>query len=338
MHVLIFIAAIAALKLAAPLFIPFALAMFFFLLLLPVMSAMCRTGLPRFAAAAVSVLTLFGLLAFLAYLSAGPAAKWLEELPALVPSVQAKLEPVSEPMAKIEAAASEVEKLADVDDEPASTKVRVEEQSAVSSLLDQASYFATLLVVTIFLTFFLLTYSEQLEQRIANLGRTFGERRRLLRIGRQLQVQISRFLGTITLINIVLGVVAGFIFYQLDVPNYWMWGGVVAFANFVPYLGAVTMTVVMSAVAIVSFDTLAQAAMVPLLYLLLTIIEGQLVTPILVGHRLDLNPLVIFIAVIFWTYMWGFVGALVAVPIIASSRIILSNIPATQPVARLLAK
>jgi predicted PurR-regulated permease PerM len=157
-------------------------------------------------------------------------------------------------------------------------------------------------------------------------------------MAQDIQNEISRFLSSIMLINIVLGAVSAMVFWMLDVPNYLLWGSAVTVANFVPYVGAAVMFVVLTTVGLISFETLAEAAIVPLSFLALTIIEGQLVTPILVGRRLDLSPLVIFVAVVFWSYLWGLVGALVAVPIVASTKIVLGHIPSLRPVARLLGR
>jgi predicted PurR-regulated permease PerM len=132
--------------------------------------------------------------------------------------------------------------------------------------------------------------------------------------------------------------VAALVFWLLDVPNFLLWGGAVAIANFVPYVGAAAMFVVLAAVGLISFDSLGEAIRVPLSFLLLTIVEGQLVTPILVGRRLDLSPLVIFVAVIFWSYLWGLVGAIVAVPIVASTKIVLHHVSALRPVAKLFSR
>jgi predicted PurR-regulated permease PerM len=170
------------------------------------------------------------------------------------------------------------------------------------------------------------------------LGRDFAERRRLIMIGRDIQSEISRFISMITLINACLGALSAAAFWWLGVPNALLWGSAIAIANFVPYIGAAIMLVVLAAVGLISFDTLAEALLVPGSFLVLTVLEGQLLTPILVGRRLDLSPLVIFLAVIFWSYMWGLVGALVAVPIIASTKIALWHIPTLRPIARLLGR
>jgi predicted PurR-regulated permease PerM len=335
---ILFLAFIVVLKLAKPLLTPIALAAFFFLVLVPPMSFLLRLRFPRSIAATVVITLLFVCMGLAAFRFAAPAAQWIGELPRLVPSIKDKLLPVSEPISRIEAAASEVENLTQISAAPAANTVQIEGQSIFDTLMEAAPLLLLSMTVVIFLTFFLLVYGERLQQNIAQLGRNFSERRRLVRIGQDIQNEISRFLSSIMLINVALGAVSALVFWILDVPNYLLWGGAVTIANFVPYVGAAVMFVVLTAVGLISYETLAEAALVPLSFLILTIVEGQLVTPILVGRRLDLSPLVIFVAVIFWSYIWGLVGALVAVPIVASTKIVLGHVPSLRPLSKLLGR
>jgi predicted PurR-regulated permease PerM len=338
LNFLLAITLIVVMKLGKAFLTPIALAAFFYLLLMPVMKLLLRLKIPR-SPAAIAVITLAcGLLGLGVVQFAEPAAKWIDEIPQVLPSIKSKLTPVSKPIQKIGEAASEVENLTQIDTLSRKETVQIADPGILEGVIEATPELLVSLGVVLFLTFFLLVYGERLGKKIAELGRSFAAQRKLLRIGRDIQGELSRFLGTITLINIGLGVVAALIFWLLDVPNFLLWGSAVAIANFVPYAGAAAMFVVLAAVGLVSFDSLGEATRVPLSFLLLTIVEGQLVTPILVGRRLDLSPLVIFVAVIFWSYLWGLVGAIVAVPIVASIKIILHHVPELRPVAKLFAR
>lgn len=338
LNFLLAITLIVVMKLGKAFLTPIALAAFFYLLLMPVMKLLLRLKIPR-SPAAIAVITLAcGLLGLGVVQFAEPAAKWIDEIPQVLPSIKSKLTPVSKPIQKIGEAASEVENLTQIDTLSRKETVQIADPGILEGVIEATPELLVSLGVVLFLTFFLLVYGERLGRKIAELGRSFAAQRKLLRIGRDIQGELSRFLGTITLINIGLGVVAALIFWLLDVPNFLLWGSAVAIANFVPYAGAAAMFVVLAAVGLVSFDSLGEATRVPLSFLLLTIVEGQLVTPILVGRRLDLSPLVIFVAVIFWSYLWGLVGAIVAVPIVASIKIILHHVPELRPVAKLFAR
>lgn len=333
LNCLLFLAVLTLMKLAKPLMVDLVLSLFFYFLLMPVVLFLCKIGIPRAMAAGATVTLVLGLLLVAVLHSVEPAGQWMEEIPELVPTLQAKLLPVSEPIAKIERAASEVESIAQPqsDSDP---KVTL----ATSVVDDVLAHIATVLIsigVVVFLTFFFLTFGERLQRKIARLGRGFAEQRRLVTISRNIQSEISRFLGIISAINLCLAAVASFVFWLLDVPNYLLWGGLAGVANFVPYAGAAAMTVILAAVGLVTFETLAHAALVPASFLVLTILEGQLVTPMLIGRRLNLSPAIVLFAVIFWAYIWGLAGALVAVPILVSTKIVFSHIPSLKPMAPL---
>jgi predicted PurR-regulated permease PerM len=318
------------LKLAKPLTVPLALSLFFYFLLMPLVLFLGKLRIPRPLAAGAVVALVLMLLSYGVLYSIAPAAQWMEEIPELIPSMREKLLPLSEPIVKIEQAASEVESItrAEADKQP---EVKVSDGRLIDSIL---SYLASALVSTgviVFLTFFFLTFGERLQQKIARLGRGFAEQRRLVRIARNIQSEISRFLGVISVINLCLGATASFIFWFLGVPNFLLWGALAGLANFVPYAGAAAMTVMLSAVGLLTFDTLGDAVLVPGCFLILTILEGQLITPMLIGRQLNLSPVIVLFAVIFWAYMWGLSGALVAVPILVSTKIVFSHVPALRP-------
>jgi len=334
LNCLLFLAVMIILKLAKPLMVTVALSLFFYFLLMPLVLFLGRLRIPRALAAGAVVTLVLGLLSTAALYSAEPAAAWAGEIPELIPSLREKLLPVSEPIAKIEQAAIEVESITRPDGE-SQPSVTVSDSSVIDNLLTHMTAILISTGVIVFLTFFFLTFGERLQQKVARLGRSFAEQRRLVTIARSIQIEISRFLGIILVINLCLAAIASFVFWILGVPNFLLWGGLAGLANFVPYAGAAAMVVLLAGVGLVTFDTLGDAVLVPGSFLVLTILEGQLITPMLVGRRLNLSPVLVFFAVIFWAYMWGLAGALVAVPILVSTKIIFSHVPALRPMATL---
>jgi predicted PurR-regulated permease PerM len=331
---LLFLAVMVILKLAKPLMVTLALSLFFYFLLVPLVNFLARYSVPRALAAGAIVTLLLTVLTTGVIYAAAPATSWMEDIPDLIPSLREKMLPVSEPIAQIEQAATEVENIATPGD-GTQPEVAVADGGVVDDMLAHA---ATILVstgVVFFLTFFFLTFGERLQRKIARLGRSFAEQRRLVKIARNIQRDISRFLGVISLINLCLAAIATFVFWILGVPNFLLWGVLAGLANFVPYAGAAAMTVLLAAVGLLTFETLGDAVLVPGCFLVLTILEGQLVTPMLIGRQLNLSPVIVLFAVIFWGYMWGLAGALVAVPIIVSTKIVFSHVPAYRPLATL---
>lgn len=141
-----------------------------------------------------------------------------------------------------------------------------------------------------------------------------------------------------SLINIGLGVMVSGGLYFLDVPNAVMWGMLVALLNFVPYFGPVVGIMLLAVVGLLTFDTLGQAVLPPAWYLLLHALEANLLTPVLLGRRFTLNPVVIFVSLIFWTWLWGVPGAFLSVPILVSTKVVCDRVAALSPVSELLSR
>jgi len=135
---------------------------------------------------------------------------------------------------------------------------------------------------------------------------------------RDVRKEVSTYLNTVTMINIGLGLVVGLMLWTLGVPDPALWGVMVALFNFAPYIGAIGSAFVLTVVGVTAFDTLGQALLVPALFLGLTTIEGSLVTPMILGRRVSLNSLLVFLSVVFWGWIWGPAGALMAVPVTSS--------------------
>jgi predicted PurR-regulated permease PerM len=177
---------------------------------------------------------------------------------------------------------------------------------------------------------------ERVISRLLAFGRTWDAKRRIIKATREIHVEVSRRLRTITLINIVLGAVVGLVLWLLDIPNPELWGTMVAILNFAPYVGAVVSTLVLALVSVMTNTSLADAMLVPLAFIALTSLEGMVITPLVLGQRLSLSPLAVFVSVIVWGWLWGPVGALMAVPLMSGIGVILSQTPGGRPDAALV--
>jgi predicted PurR-regulated permease PerM len=153
---------------------------------------------------------------------------------------------------------------------------------------------------------------------------------------RDVEDHISRYLLTITAINIGLGVAVGTTVHFLGLRNPVMWGVMVALLNYVPYLGALTGIVCMTLGAVLSFDSLSYAMLFPASYLALAVLEGNFITPFVLGRSLTLNPILILVSLAFWGWMWGISGMILAVPILATFKIFCDNIEPMAPIAEFL--
>ena len=191
---------------------------------------------------------------------------------------------------------------------------------------------------TIFLIYFLLASGDLLLRKVVHMLPLFRHRRQAVRIIRSIEQDLSRYLGMVVLINTGLGVAVGAAMYAVGMPNPMLWGAMAGLLNFVPYLGPAVNIVVVGLVAFVSFEGVGHALLAPLAYLVLNGIEASLITPTVLGWRLKLNPVVIFIALTFWTWIWGVLGSLLAVPLLATIKITCDRVELLRPAGVLLGR
>jgi predicted PurR-regulated permease PerM len=180
--------------------------------------------------------------------------------------------------------------------------------------------------VTLILLLFLLASGDMFYEKLVKSLPTLTDKKRGVRIARTVQREVSRYLLTISLINTGLGAVIAAGMLAIGMPNPVLWGVLAALLNFIPYLGSLLGIVLVGLVALVSFDAIWPALLAPLIYLACTAVEAQLVTPLVIGRRLEMNPVVIFLAIAFWGWLWGIVGALIAVPLLVILKVFADHV------------
>lgn len=331
---------LGALYLARAVVLPLVLAFLFSLLLAPVVRVLLRLRVPRWIASGLVVLGLVAFSSGLIYYLASPAADWMERAPRSLDRLEHKLRQLMEPVEKVSRATDQVERMTEVDGGNGAgvQKVQVAEESLSGSLVAGTVTAVSATAVTLVLLYFLLNTGHLFLKKVAGIQRTAKGRHTVMEIARRLEGDIAAYLLTITLINMGLGIAVGLVLWWLDMPNPILWGTMACLLNFVPYLGALVGVVVVGVVAMLTFDTVGAAVLPPLAYLAITALEGSFVTPTIVGQRLTLNPLMIFAGVIFWGWMWGVAGALLAVPLLATLKIVCDQVEALKPVGQLLGR
>ena len=148
-----------------------------------------------------------------------------------------------------------------------------------------------------------------------------------------LEGEVSKYLATIALINFCLGIIVAAVLFAFGMPNPLLWGAAAALFNFIPYLGGMTTAILLGATALLTFDGFAVPVLVVASFIGLTIIEGQIVTPLRLGKRLALNPLVVFLSVVFLFWLWGVLGALMAVPMLITLKLIGDQVESLRPIS-----
>ena len=315
--------------------LPLVLAMLLSYLLAPLVRLLGRIRIGPAFGAAIVLLTLIGLAGYGVSRLAEPAAGWLEKAPYSLHQLQQKLLPLKKPMEKVAQASGEIDKLTSPEETQSKTVV-VKRNVLADAFLTQTPEFVASLVVMLILLYFLLAYDGVFLAKITRVVPRLKDKKRAVSIVREIEMQISRYLLTITLINIGLGTAVGITVHLLGLRNPIMWGVLVATLNFVPYLGALTGIICMTLGAVLSFDSLGYALVFPAAYLILATLEGNFITPMVLGHSLTLNPVVILIALTFWGWMWGISGMILAVPILATFKIFCDHIEPMAPIGEFM--
>ncbi|NII10624.1 AI-2E family transporter [Oleiagrimonas sp. C23AA] len=317
-NALLILAILYTLALTKSLLIPFVLAAFLGLGLNPIVAAATRIRVPRALAAVVVMLVLGSGLGAAVVSLAGPAASWLHRAPSMLRHMAPKLRPVTE---QLNAATRATQSLVGEHGHTHSGNTTHVAISAWDVLQTTPLVLANILTVAL-LVFFFLVYGEALLRRLVEISPTFEQKRHNVAIVRSIQIEVSRYLLTTTIINSCLGAITTGWLWWMGVPDPLLWGGVAALANFIPYVGAITTTLLLAGVGLLHFAHTWDGVVPALGFACLTAIEGNLITPMILGHRMRLSPVAILMWLLLWGWLWGIPGALLAVPMLTSTKLI----------------
>jgi predicted PurR-regulated permease PerM len=220
---------------------------------------------------------------------------------------------------------------------PGTERVVIAQPGIIAWAAGTAAGIGTTLAATLVLAFFLLATGDDLRHKLVRMIHSLTDKKRALRVLRDIENDVSRYLMTITAINAGFGFCVGLAMYLLGMPNPLLWGVAAALLNFIPYLGGLLGVIAAIAVSSVTFPGFAQAILPPIAYLALQFVESYLVTPTILGRRLELHivPILVFLA--FTTWMWGVVGAVIGVPLLVVIKVFSDNLTVLAPLSALLA-
>lgn len=326
---------------ARPFLLPVAVATILNFLLSPVVRGMVRIHVPQAIAAALVILALLGIAAVGIQRLSGPAAEWIDRAPEGVERVERRVRGLRRPVEQVQQAAEKVEEEVERlrgNGDPATRAVRVKGGTWTGALLSRTQAFLGGAVVVLILLFFLLASGDFFLRKLVRVLPRLQDKRRAVEIARQTELHISTYLSTVTLINIGLGLCVGLAMWAVGMPNPALWGVVAGLLNYVPYLGALVTLSVITVVSLLTFEDLGRAAVAPLIYFAINFTEGSFVTPTVVGRRLTLNPVVVFLGLVFWGWLWGIPGALLAVPLLATFKILCDHIEPLAPIGEFLGR
>lgn len=315
--------------------LPIVLALLLSYLLRPIIRALARLKIPSPISSALVLISLLALFTYTLSSLVTPFAAWLQKAPTGLAELQHKLLPVKQSLAQVAQASGQIEKLAAPESQTAA-KVEVQHHPITDMLFVRTPEFIASAVLLLVLLYFLLTYDGVFMNKLIKLLPTLSDKKRAVSIMVEIESHVSRYLVTVTIINICLGAAVGTTVGLLGLRNPVMWGVMVAVLNFVPYLGALTGIVCMTVGAVLSFDSFGYALVFPAVYLTYGILEGSFITPWVMGRSLTLNPVIILLSLTFWGWMWGIVGIILAVPILAAFKIFCAHIKPMEPIAEFL--
>ena len=311
---------------AQNLLLPIVVAFLSALVLSPIVRTLKRSGIHESISAFLLVVLFAGVFGLTVYSLSGPISQWIEEAPRIGQELRTKLKTLRRPMEQIDAAQKQLEDATQGTTDPRVQEVTVREPGLLSTVAQGVPNIFAGAAVTFVLLLFLLASGDMFYEKLVRVLPTLTDRKRGLRIAYDIEREVSRYLLTITIINFALGAVIGAGLFVLGMPNPILWGLIAALLNFVPYIGAITGMAVVSVVAMVSFPTLGHALLAPAFYMFCSAIEGQFITPALVGRRLQINAIAVFLAIVFWGWIWGVIGVFVAVPMLIVVKVFCRHI------------
>ena len=319
------------------LLLPVLLAMFFALIGNPIIRTLEKIHIPRFLSALAVLSAGLACAMLLGSLMAEPAGKLMRQVPHELREIAPKLRQVVKPVQDAKKGAESIARVAGGEDANAVRLVRTEVNDPFRALTATPRMVASVLAVVL-LTLFFMIYGANLQRRVLALLPGRQQKKLTVDILQSMEREMSRYVLTITIINTLLGLAfAGvLVWLGLAVPEALMWGTLAALLNFAPYVGPLIGIMAMLLMGFVHFDAPLEALLPAGIYLLLHTIEGQFVTPILLGRRMALSPLVLILGLMVFGWLWGIVGLLLAVPLLACTKVVLERVDGLDPWARLL--
>ena len=316
------LAALAALYVASSIILPVVLALVLNLLLQPAVRLLGHVHVPRAVGALLTVFLVIGALVGLVAALSVPAATWAERLPEGIPRLEAHLEVIKGPIQALQKIVQQAEQAADAPPGRGSIVSVRRDLGITGALFAGTRSVLDGLFTTVLVLYFLLVAGNIFLRRIVEILPTFSNKRQAVDISQQIQEDISAYLVTITAMNAAVGVATAAAMYLCGLGDPLLWGTTTFLLNYIPIIGPLFGVCIFVLVGLLSFESLWWALLPPAIYLGIHLVEGETLTPMLLARRFTLNPVLIILSLVFWFWMWGVLGAILAVPMLAILKII----------------
>ncbi len=321
---MLLLAVFVVMYVAKAIILPVILAFVLKLLLNPAFRWLQRLGLPRVLGALLLLVALSATIVGLVAALSGPAVDWFAKLPGGIPRLQEKLEFLRQPVEIFRRFLAAVRGLAPL--ESAVVAIPTSEGTLHEQLFAGTWNFAAGLFTTGLLLFFLMIAGDTFLRKLVEILPSFSEKRQAVEMSQQIESDISAYLATVTIMNAAVGLATALVMWSCGIGDPVLWGAVAFLLNYVPILGPLIGVGLFVLVGLLTLDMLWEALLPAGLYLLIHVIEGEGVTPMLLAKRFTLNPVLVILALVFWYWMWGVPGAILAVPLLAITKIVCDRI------------
>ncbi len=322
-----------ACSLAQNVLVPLVLGTLLSLLLSPLVTFLERFRVPRLLGSLLMVLLIVGGIAGAISSLAGPAQSWVATAPATLQSIEQRLRHLREPINQAREATQKLEDMT----QPSGAKVVVKEQSGMlADVLAGTPHALSMIAVVLLLVYFFLSSGNTFLRRLVEVSPQMSEKKVVVGIARGIQEEMSRYLLTVSMINLGVAVATALAMAVLGVPNALLWGTLAGLLNFAPYAGPTLTLVTLTLVGLATFPSLGHALAVPGTFFTIALVEGQLISPFVIGRRLAINPVIVFVWLLLWGALWGVIGVLLAGPLLACFRILCQHLPSLRAISLLM--
>jgi predicted PurR-regulated permease PerM len=326
---LFIISIVAAMYVARDFLLPVVLASFIALTFRPTVRFLSKRHVPPWLSATllVIVLVIGGLSA--GYLLSWQVSSWIDQAPQLTETFLEKFRGIR---AWLDVVVNLTDKIQDATTPPgtiAAQEVVVREPVLPAWLIVMTWYplqVTITLLATLVIAVFLMSSGDMFYEKLVHVLPTLTDKKQALRIVYELETEVSTYLLTLTAINAGLGLAVALVFHVLGMPSPYLWGLLTFFFNFIPYVGALTSVALSAFMAIVTFDSLGYALLVPLAFTACSLIESEIVNPLVLSRRLQMNAVAILLSLAFWAWLWGIAGAAIAVPVLVTIKVFCNHI------------
>jgi predicted PurR-regulated permease PerM len=319
-------------------FLPLTIALLFAVLFAPLLRRLKQVRIPEPLSAAILLSLVIIILGYGVSRLAAPASDWAARLPDAFREAEYKLRVFKQPMQEVTKATELLSKATTLDGTKKVQQVEVKNDAWPMKFFSVTGELLVGVATSIILLYFLLSSGDLFLQKLVKVLPHWSDKRRAVEIVRQMEEQLFRYLFTVSCINLGLGTLVGIAMNLLGMPNPILWGAMAALLTYIPYLGHIFGITVVMLVAALTFDEVSHVFIVGGVYGGLAFVEGWFATPMILGQRLEINPVVLLIGLMLWGWIWGVGGALLAVPILVAFKIFCDHVEPLSPVGDFLGK